>query len=129
MDYDKMYAEAKAKGTARHLGPRQIKLKEGEVIVGQFLGRDLIKSKKPKMPDFYVYSFERTEETVRFPVSGAFDKGDGARLKVGGVYALEYMGKLDIGQGRQMKEIDVIVIAEPGNDEEDEEEAEEEGEE
>jgi len=127
MDYDKMYEDVKKSGKERHMAPRQLKLKEGDVIVGKFIGRDLLKSKDSKMPDFYVYTFERTSETVRFPVSGAFDNSLGAQLKVDGIYALEYRGKLDIGKGKQMKEIDVIIISEPGDDSvEDEEEHEEE---
>ena len=113
IDYDKMYADVKASGEVRHMRPRQIKFKEGDVIVGKFLGRELLKSKDPKMPDFYVYTFERTNETVRFPVSGVFDKSDGAALIENGVYALEYLGKLDLGKGKEMKEIDTIIISEP----------------
>ena len=118
MDYEKQYEELKASGKARHMAPRQLKFKEGDVIVGKFLEREQLKSKDPKMPDFYVYTFERNEETVRFPVSGAYDKGDGANLKEGGVYALEYLGMLDLGKGKQFKEVDTIIISEPGNGEE-----------
>jgi len=124
MDYDKLYEEAKEKGNLRHLAPRQIKLKEGDVIVGKYLGRELFKSKESKMPDFYIYTFERTDETVRFPISGAFDKNLGARLMEGGIYALDYRGKLDIGKGKSFKEIDVIVISEPGENGEGEKEEE-----
>lgn len=127
MDYDKMYEEVKKSGNMRHMAPRQLKLKEGDVVVGKYLARELLKSKDSKMPDFYVYTFERTNETVRFPVSGVFDRGLGAQLKEGGIYALEYRGKLDIGKGKQMNEIDVIIISEPDDDSvEDEEESEEE---
>lgn len=120
MDYDKMYEDVKKSGKVRHMAPRQIKFKQGDVIVGKFLGRELLKSKDSKMPDFYVYTFERSEETVRFPISGAYDKSDGANLKEGGVYALEYLGMLDLGKGKQFKEVDTIIITEPGeNGEED----------
>ena len=114
MDYDKMYEEAKAAGNLHHMAPRQIKFKEGDVICGKFLERELLKSKDSKMPDFYVYTFERNDETVRFPISGAYDKSDGANLKEGGVYALEYLGMLDLGKVKQFKEVDTIIISEPG---------------
>jgi len=127
-DYDAMYEEVKKSGNVRHMRPRQIKFKEGDVIVGKFLGREELTSKDPKMPNFFVYTFERANETVRFPVSGVFDKNDGSNLKVGGVYALEYLGKLDLGKGKEMKEIDTIIISEP-EDEEGEENGEEEEEE
>jgi len=129
MDYDAMYEEVKKSGKVRHMAPRQIKFKEGDVIVGKFVERELLKSKDPKMPDFYVYTFERSEETVRFPISGAYDKSDGANLKVGGVYALEYLGMLDLGKGKQFKEVDTIIITEPGENGEEEENGDEEGEE
>jgi len=129
MDYDKMYEEVKKSGKVRHMAPRQIKFNKGDIIVGQFLGRELLKSKDPKMPDFYVYTFERSEETVRFPISGAYDKSDGANLKVGGVYALEYLGMLDLGKGKQFKEVDTIIITEPGENGEEGGEGDEEGEE
>jgi len=35
-------------------------------------------------------------------------------LKEGGVYALEYLGMLDLGKGKQFKEVDTIIISEPG---------------
>jgi len=113
MDYDKMYEEAKASGSLRHMTPKQIKFKKGDVIVGKFLERELLKSKDPKMPDYYIYIFEQNNETVRFPVSGAYDKADGASLKEGGVYALEYLEMHQLGPKKQWKEVDTIIISEP----------------
>jgi len=118
MDYDKMYKEAKAAGNLHHMAPRQIKFKKGDVVVGKFLGREELKSKDPKMPDYYVYMFERNDETVRFPISGAYDRADGASLKEGGVYALEYLEMHQLGPKKQWKEVDTIIISEPGNGEE-----------
>lgn len=127
VDYDKMYEESKAAGTLKHMRPRFMKLKEGDVIAGRFLGRELVKSKDPKKPDYYIYNFERTNEEVRFPVSGHYDQNDGARLKEGGIYALEYRSKLDLDKGKTFKDVDTIIISEPGDDSvEDEEETEEE---
>ena len=114
MDYDKMYEDAKKSGKLKHMAPKQIKFKEGDVICGKFLGREQMKSKDPKMPDYYIYTFERTEETVRFPISGSYDKGDGSLLKVDGVYALDFVGIRDIGKGKQWKEVDTIIISEEG---------------
>lgn len=114
MDYDKMYEEQKKAGTLKHMRPRQIKLKEGQVIVGKFLGREQFKSKDAKMPDYFVYTFERMEDTVRFPISGNYDKTDGESLIVEGIYAIDYKGKVDIGKGKQFKEVDTIIISEPG---------------
>jgi len=125
VDYDKLVADAVASGKARHMAPKQIKLVLGDRIAGKFLGRELITSKNSKMPDFFVYTFERTEETVRFPVSGAFDKGQGSQLKEGGIYGLEYREKMDIGGGKTFKDIDVIVVSEPGEDIEEDEDGEE----
>jgi len=113
MDYDKMYEEAKASGNLHHMTPRQIKFNKGDVICGKFLNRELLKSKDPKMPDFYVYTFERKDETVRFPISGAYDKSDGSLLKEGGVYALEYLEMHQLGPKKQWKEVDTIIISEP----------------
>jgi hypothetical protein len=124
-DYEQMFEEAKKSGNLRHMRPQQIKLKEGDVIVGKFLGREAIKSKDTKMSDYYMYTFERTDQTVRFAVSGHYDTHDGAQLKVDGVYALEYRGKLDLDKGKTFKDVDTIIITEPKDETEDEEEDEE----
>ena len=112
-DYDKMYQDQKEAGTLRHMAPRMLKLKKDEVVCGKYVGRELIKSKDSKMPDYHVYTFERVEEMVRFPVSGHFDKNMGALIKPGGVYAITFLGKQDIGKGKQFKEIDVMVLQDP----------------
>jgi len=114
MDYDKLYEEAKKAGKLKHMAPKQIKFKEGDVICGKFLGREEMQSKDPKMGPYYIYTFERTEETVRFPISGSYDKGDGSLLKVDGVYALDFVGIRDIGKGKHWKEVDTIIISEEG---------------
>lgn len=112
-DYDKMYEEQKEAGTLRHMAPRMLKLKKDEPVAGKYMGRELLKSKDAKMPDYYVYTFERVEETVRFPVSGHFDKNMGALIQPGGVYAIVFLGKQDIGKGKQFKDIDVVVLQDP----------------
>lgn len=112
-DYDKMYQDQKEAGALRHMAPRMLKLKRDEVVCGKYVRRELLKSKDSKMPDYFVYTFERVEETVRFPVSGHFDKNMGALIMPGGVYAITFLGKQDIGKGKQFKEIDVMVLQDP----------------
>jgi len=118
-DYDQMYQDQKEAGTLRHMAPRMLKLKKDEVVAGKYVGRELVKSKIAKYPDYYMYTFERVEEVVRFPISGHFDKNMGALIKPGGVYAITFLGKQDIGKGKQFKEIDVMVLQDPPDDDND----------
>jgi len=112
-DYDKMYQDQKEAGTLRHIAPRMLKLKKDEVISGKYVGRELIKSKDPKMSDYYMYTFERVEDVVRFPVSGHFDKNMGALIQPGGVYAIVYLQMQQLGPKKQFKDVDVMVLQDP----------------
>lgn len=111
-NYDELYKKALDDGTLVHLEPQRVKLEEGNIIIGRFLGRDLCPTKKRKMPDYYLYNLETNTGAVRFPVSQAFDKGPGAKLEEGKIYALEYIGMQKISGGRQFKNIECTEIPE-----------------
>ena len=46
-------------------------------------------------------------------ILSAYDRADGALLKEGGVYALEYLEMHQLGPKKQWKEVDTIIISEP----------------
>jgi len=129
MDYEKLLKEAESAGTAKHLAPQMIRLKKGDTVVGTYLGRDEVESKDSKMPNYFMYRFECTQGPVRFKTSGSYDQGQGASLKIGGVYAIRYLDMVDLGNKKQFKELDTIILSEPGDDERPDDDSDEEGEE
>ena len=129
MDYEKLLKEAESAGTAKHLAPQMVRLKKGDTVVGAYLGRDEIESKDAKMPNYFMYRFECTQGPVRFKLSGSYDQGQGSQLKIGGVYAIRYLDMVDLGNKKQFKELDTIIITEPGDDERPDDDSDEEGEE
>ena len=129
MDYEKLLKEAESAGTAKHLAPQMIRLKKGDTVAGTYLGRDEVESKDPKMPNYFMYRFECTSGPVRFKTSGFYDQGQGAQLKIGGVYAIRYLEMVDLGKGKHFKELDTIILPKPGDDERPDDDSDEEGEE
>ena len=55
--YTDMAEKAIQDGNAEDLTPRQMKLAEGERLIGKYLGREKRDSAKKGMPDFFVYNF------------------------------------------------------------------------
>lgn len=110
MGYKDDYEAAKKAGTAERMTPNQVVFKEGDTFVGKFLTRDLIKSTKKDLPDFYRYTFNSDEGPATVLFSQAFDSGPGAELQKGGVYAFEHKGKIQISGNRSFNKIDVFRI-------------------
>lgn len=112
MGYRDKATAALNQGAAKAVSEQQLKLEEGQDLVGRFLERELIKSKKSRMPDFYRYRFELDEGPATVIFSNSFDKMDGARLKPGKIYFIKYEGKQNISGGRAFKRYTVFLIPE-----------------
>jgi len=113
MDYEELLKQGEKAGTVKHLAPQMIRLKKGDMIVGEYLGREELESKDSKMPNYFMYHFECTNGPVRFKLSGSYDQGVGVKLKIGGVYAIKYLNMVDLGNKKQFKELDTVIISEP----------------
>lgn len=115
MGYNDDFEAAKKSGTAERMTPNQVIFKEGDTFCGKFLSRDLIKSTKKDLPDFYRYTFDTDDGPATVLFSQAFDSGPGAQLLKGGVYAFEHQGKIQISGNRSFNKIDVFKIGDPGS--------------
>jgi len=106
-------AEKAIKGrTVERLTTEIYKFVEGNILIGKFESRELIKSKDKKLPDFYRYYFDTDEGPVSVLFSGAFDRDTGAKLKGGCVYQFTHKGILKLAGNKQFKQIETLLISE-----------------
>jgi hypothetical protein len=126
MDYEKLYEEAKASGTARRVSPEKITFAKGSKVIGKYISRQLIKSSKEGLPDFYIYTFDTNMGPVCFPISGAYDKDTGGKLQEGALYVLENKGTRQISGNRKFKDVLTTVFPPKKEDDENDDDEEEE---
>jgi len=108
MSYADRAKKARESGSVKRISQDFRKLKEGETLLGKFLGRELIKSTKPKMPDFYRYHFDTDEGPIGTTFGQVFDAREGLALEPGALYEIESKGQRDIGAG---KKVNVYVVS------------------
>ena len=114
MSYEDIAARAKSAGHIESLTARLIKWSKGTRVVGRYLGRELRKSKKAKLPDYYSYNIETDSGPMAFLGGQAFDANAGAKMVEGEIYDITFEGKVEIGGGHTFNQFTVLHIqAEP----------------
>ena len=106
MSFQNQFESERATGQTKRLIAKKIDWLDGLTVVGQYVGRDVIKAKKRKQKDFNVYRMMTDDGMVSFTLGSAMDKQIGEGLIVGHLYAIQYTGKRDIGGGHQMNTFD-----------------------
>ncbi len=117
MSYAEQAAQAVKDGTVERLTTEMLKFGEGDTLIGKFISREAVKSKKKRLPDFFRYYFDTDDGPVNVLFSGAFDRDTGAKLKGGNVYQFKHKGVIPISGGHQFKQIETLLIAEPSENE------------
>ena len=112
MSYAEQAEKAVKDGTVQRLTTEMYKFGEGDVLIGRFESRELIKSKVKKLPDFFRYYLDTDDGPISVLFSGAFDRDTGAKLKGGCVYQFTHKGVVNIGGSKQFKQIETLLISE-----------------
>jgi hypothetical protein len=107
MDYEQQFLDAEKEGKTERITALRFVFKEGDVLVGMYLGRDLITGKKKGMSDSYSYRFDAKDGPVTCFISSAFDKAHGESMIEGAIYKITYKGKQQISGSRTFKIFDV----------------------
>ncbi len=110
MTYAEAYSRATEAGRTNRLSSNRLDLKAGEGIIGKFLSRELIVSKKKGYDDSFRYAFDLDEGPADLFFSGHFDKTVGADLHEGCIYAITFNEKVDIGNSQTFKKYTVEEI-------------------
>lgn len=118
MTYAEQAEKAVKDGSVERLTTEILKFEDGDTLIGKFLSRESVASKRKKLPDFFRYNFDTDNGPVNVLFSGAFDNDVGGRLKIGGVYQFKHKGLVKISDGRQFKQIETLLIAEPEDNKE-----------
>lgn len=112
MSYKDCVKAAFEAGKVDRVSTEQYVWKEGDQLIGEYLGCEMQKSTTKKMPDYYLYDWDTDDGPVRVLMSGYFDRSVRAKLVVGQLYMIEYKGKRDIKGGKQQfKEFVVYVVS------------------
>ena len=110
MNYQEALEAAKKAGKLIRLSSNRLDMKEGDTIVGKYLSRDLVPSKKKGYEDSYLYHFDLDNGPADVFLSGHFDRTVGADLHEGCIYSIFYEGKTDIGENQTFKKYTVEEI-------------------
>ena len=113
MNYAERAERAKQAGTVKRISQDIRKLKDGDVILGKFLGREQVKSNKKGLPDFYRYHFDTDTGPIGTIFGQVFDGREGIALEPGALYEIESKGKRDLEGGKKVN-ICVVSMIEPG---------------
>jgi len=118
--YAEKFARMKEAGTLKRLAPKLLKFAEGMTIVGEYVTREIVKSKNDDIPDSYRYIVDTDDGLVSFFVSNAFDRSQGALLIEGKPYAFVNNGKIPWKEGQTMWDIAAFPLFGDNKDEEEE---------
>jgi len=114
MNYMEALQKAKSAGMTNRLSSNRMDLKEGDEIVGKYLGRTLIKSTNKGYPDSYRYAFDLDEGPADIFFSNSFDKTVGADMKEDCIYFVRYDEKVALADNKTFKKytVEEIIFAE-----------------
>jgi hypothetical protein len=113
MSMKDIFDSAEKAGKAERVTALRVALKEGDSIVGLYLGRDLVTGKKKGMSDSYSYRFETDDGPITVFLSSAYDKQHGDSMIEGDLYKITYKEKIKISEGRTYKVFDVKRVPQP----------------
>ena len=116
MGYLEQLKAAREDKTVRNLVPEfRPWTKKGNQVVGRFISSAPITSRN-KEGTYEQYVFDTDDGPVKFALGSASDREIRPSLKAGGVYAITFHGKEDIGGNRSVNKFEVLVVAEPAGD-------------
>lgn len=110
MDYAKLAAKALKDGQTENLTPLYREwTEEGQVIVGEFRNKVEIESSQ-NQGTYYQYMFETNEGLLKFHLGKATDGEAGCTFTPGGIYHIEYQGKLNLKGGKTVNKFHIERI-------------------
>ncbi len=114
MNYDEMWKEAEKTDTARNLTPDFLKFTElGQAVCGKLISRTPVDSSMGE-GTYMQYLLETDSGLVKCALGAATDHELAATIEDGGIYRIEYQGKIAIKGGRQVNRFRVWALDGPG---------------
>ena len=110
MTYAEQYAQAKESHGVKEISYMAKKLKEGDSVLGRYITRELIASKKDNMPDFYRYDFDTDEGVQGYLFAGSFDKTTGEMMEENHIYCVTFVGQRKLDKNRTVNVFEVEEI-------------------
>ena len=115
--YKQQYEEAKKAKSIKTLTPQMFKFTEtNSILIGVYISQSLI-GVSEKSKGYNQYVFGTDEGLVKIGPGSGFDSDVAEQLDPGVVYAIEWLGKVDISGGRTVNKYNVEEL---GMDEYDE---------
>lgn len=109
--YADMHKQAQKSGATRMITPEYREfVKKGDMVIGAFISKSLVRSGFGGEP-YYQYVFATDEGNVKFHMGRPADIEVGEVFTQGMVYAIEYLGQVDIGSSRKVNKFNVQEFA------------------
>ena len=114
MSYKDDYKKAKDAGEIQPISATFHEWKKkGDLVVGQFMHVNQVAGRQPNT--FYnQYLFMTDEGLIKFSLGGVTDNESGVMMRIGEVYAIEFLGKEDIGHNQSVNRFNVERLTSPG---------------
>lgn len=111
--YGAMMRQAKENGTFEVMTPKFIEFKEpGVTVVGMYKGRTQVGGGDDKKP-YYQYVFESDIGPIKFHLGNVTDGEAGALMEEGRVYAIQFLGQVDIPGAKRVNKFEIILLSNP----------------
>jgi len=109
-NYEKMYEEAKKGKNVKVLTPQMFKFTDKEpILIGSYVSKTLIGVTETSK-GYYQYVFHTDTGLVKIGPGSGFDADVSGQLGQGGIYRIEFLGKVDISGGRTVNKYNVEEI-------------------
>jgi hypothetical protein len=119
MNYKEQYEKAQKAKAGKKLNPDFITFDNPkDMVVGRFLNAHPVPGKK-EGETYNQYLMETDDGLIKFHMGSVADGEIGVQLAIGGVYAIIYKGKEDLGGGRSVNKFDCYEVPEMPEDAED----------
>lgn len=105
--YGALYEASKSNKQVTQLSSQYVKfIKEGDMVVGKFMSLYHI-PKHPGGGDYNQYVFQTDDGLIKFAMGQVNDNEAGALMQIGSVYAVRFMGGVEISGGRTVNTFDI----------------------
>lgn len=114
--YKERLTKALKGATVKRLIPQVVQWTEpGQMVIGKIQNVEEVTSKKSKEP-FRVYHMEGDECLYKFTLGAVCDRAFEPEELMGRILAITFKGMKDLGDGRRMREFDIVDLTDPSLD-------------
>jgi len=113
MSYKEAYAKAKKEESLHQITSTYHEWKKkGESIVGEFIHVNQVPGRQPNT-QYNQYLFQTDDGLIKFSMGGVTDNEAGVMMRIGEVYAVEFLGQEEIANKQRVNRFMIERLTQP----------------